>query len=141
MNPLPTKLRHAIVSARGDGLTYDAIAEMLGVGRASVSRVLRLHRETKTVEPRARGGGNTSPLRGRVARLLKAIIDEAPDATVAELTAALMARTDVQTSRSGVQRALDRLGYTRKKSPSSRSNATRPSTGCAAASSARSSPR
>jgi hypothetical protein len=39
-----------------------------------------------------------------------------PDATVAELTAALWGRTGLETSRSSVLRALHRQGYSRKKS-------------------------
>ena len=126
---------------RAEGLTYAATAEMLGVGIATVNRVLRLHRETKSVAPRPKGGGNFSPVHGKIARLLEAIVREMPDATVAELTDALMTRAKVSTSRSGVQRALARLGYSRKKSRSLPWSATPPSTAPAVASSARSSPR
>src|SRR6476646_9577595 len=88
---------------------------MLGVGYATVSRVLRLHRETAAVTPRPRGGGNFSPLHGEVAKLLEKLVREMPDATVKELADALAARSSVTTSRSAVQRALARLGYSRKK--------------------------
>ncbi|MCW5837749.1 MAG: hypothetical protein KIS78_35480, partial [Labilithrix sp.] len=61
------------------------------------------------------GGGNRSPLHGAMAKLLVAILREMPDATVAELTEALIARSNTTTSRSAVHRALARLGYSRKK--------------------------
>lgn len=141
MTPIPTKLREAILHARNDGLTYTAIADLLGVGVATVNRVLRLHRETKSVAPRPRGGGNFSLLHGKIARLLEGIVREMPDATVAELADALTARAKISTSRSGVQRALGRLGYSRKKSRSLPWSATPPSTASAAVPSAPSSRR
>ncbi len=119
------RLREAIVRAWHEkGLTYAAIASLLGVGEATVSRVLRRYRETASVEPRAHGGGNRSPIRGEVAVALERLVAELPDATVDELTQALMARAPVTTSRSAVMRALQRFGYSRKKRPSSRSSET-----------------
>lgn len=111
---------------------------MLDVGRATVNRVLRRQRETGGVEPREPAGGWVSPIHGKIANLLRAIVAEMPDATVAELTDALMKRGEVTTSRSAVQRALGRLGYSRKKRASRRSSATRPSTERAGVPSARS---
>lgn len=119
-NPMDQRVREAIVRSRGEGLSYEEISALLGVGRATVSRVLRLQRETSSVQPRPKGGGNPSPIRGRIAELLRRIVNEMPDATVAELTEALCVRADMDTSRSSVLRALKRLGYSRKKSPSSR---------------------
>jgi transposase len=133
------KLREAVVRARAEGRTYREIAELLGLGVATVNRLLRLHRETNAVDPRPRGGGNVSPIHGSMADLLSAIVAEMPDATVAELAEVLMKRSRTSTSRSAVQRALFRLGFSRKKSPSSPSNETRPRTGSGEKNSARSS--
>ncbi len=46
-------LREQIVHGYKIGLvpTYNKVAQMFGVGRASVSRLLRLDRETDSVEP------------------------------------------------------------------------------------------
>ena len=123
------RIRRTIVRAvNQDGLTYAQTAKLLGVGEATVSRILRLHRETGRLDPRPHRGGNYSAIHGKIARLLQTIVSTMPDATVAELTEALVKRGRVETSRSSVQRALHRLGYSRKKSPSSRWSATRPST-------------
>jgi transposase len=138
---VPTKLRLAIVRLREEKRSYQEIASLLGVGEATVSRVMRLKRETGSVERRPRGGGNFSPICGRIAELLHAIVAQMPDATVAELTEALAKKGRIETSRSSVQRALSRLGYSRKKSPSWRRSETPPSTGSGTARSARSSPR
>jgi transposase len=136
--PIPIRLREAIVRARAEEFSYEEIAAMLDVGRATVNRVLRRQRETGSVEPSPPRGGWVSPIHGRLADLLRAIIATMPDATVAELTEALMKRGEVATSRSAVQRALGRLGYSRKKRASSPSSATRRSTARAGARSARS---
>jgi len=125
----PEKLRQAIVRAfHEEGLSYMRIARLLGVAQATVSRVLRLHRETGSVTPRPRGGGNFSPIRGEVAEELKRLVREKPDATVLELRRELTARTGVVTSRPSMQRALHRLGFSHKKSPSSPPSATRHTT-------------
>lgn len=66
VTPVLAKLREAIIRARAERLSYDQIASMLGVGHATVNRILRLHRETKNGRaPSARG--TTS--RSGVARL------------------------------------------------------------------------
>jgi len=122
----PERLRRAIVRAVGEqGLTYKQAADLLGVGQATVNRILRLHRETGSVEPRPKRGGNYSAIHGKIAELLRSIVTTMPDATVAELTVALVGKSRVEMSRSAVQRALRRLGYSRKKSPSSRWSVTR----------------
>ncbi len=139
---MPVSVRRAIVRAVEDqGMSYEQAAELLGIGRATVSRVLRRNRKTGRVDPSPRGGGRRSPIHGKVARLLQSIVTNMPDATVAELTAALMKRGKVETSRSAVLRAIHRLGFTLKKSPSPRWSATRPSTDGSGARSARSSRR
>lgn len=138
MGTLPLEVRAAIVRLRHDQkLEYEDIAAALGVGRASVSRVLRRHRELGDVAPFARGGGNHSVIRGRVAELLRSIVASMPDATLLELAAALQRRARVSASESAVGRALKRLGYSKKSPRSSRPKGTRPSTGRGAAPSAR----
>lgn len=134
----PTEIRRAIIRVRKQGFTYEEIAAMLDVGRATVNRILRLQRESGGIERRPRGGGATSPIHGKLAKLLEAIVTEMPDATVVELTNALIDRAGIATSRSSVQRALGRLGFSRKKSPSWQRSATRRSTEEDAASTARS---
>lgn len=116
--PKPREVREAIVRAREQNLGYDQIAELLGVGRATVSRTLRLQRESGDVEPRPKGGGNFSIFHDHVAELLLAIVETMPDASIQELTRAFEAQTKLSTSAMSVGRALRRLGYSRKKRPS-----------------------
>ena len=125
MRTTPIAIRRAIVRAfHQEHLSYERIAALLDVGEATVSRILRLHRETGSLKPRPKGGGNFSPLHGRVARLLGLMVRSMPDATIEELTEKLQVRTGVKTSRSSVDRKLRRLGYSRKNSPSARQSGT-----------------
>jgi transposase len=113
--PKPREVREAIVREREQNLGYDEIAELLGVGRATVSRTLRLHRESGDIDPRPKGGGNFSIFHGQVAELLLAIVETMPGASIRELTRAFEKQAKVSTSAMSVGRALRRLGYSRKK--------------------------
>jgi len=128
---VPIQVREAIVRAvEQQGLTYQGTADLLGVGYATVNRVLSRYRKTKCVDPLPKGGGRLSPIHGRIAELLVKIVTAMSDATVEELTTALRKKAKISTSRSAVQRALHRLGYSRKKSHSWRRSAT-PTNGAA----------
>jgi transposase len=81
---------------RQQGFSYSETAAFLGVGYATVNRIIRLHRETASVAPRRPGGGNRSQLHGSLAKLLVAIVHELPDATVSELTDALLSRSPLR---------------------------------------------
>ncbi|MBV8151143.1 MAG: helix-turn-helix domain-containing protein [Candidatus Eremiobacteraeota bacterium] len=111
----PQKVRQAIIRAHERNLTYEQIAELLGVGRATVSRTLRLYRETGDVERRPAGGGNFSIFHDHVAELLLAIVETMPDASIRELTRAFEQQSKLSTSTASIGRALRRLGYSRKK--------------------------
>lgn len=124
---VPIQVRKAIVRAvEHEGMTYQATADLLDVGYATVNRVLSRYRKTRRVDPLPKGGGRKSPIHGRIADLLTQIVTTMSDATVEELTAALQKRAKISTSRSAVQRALHRLGFSRKKSRSWRRSATTP---------------
>ena len=108
-----------MVRLRVVGRSYEDIARLAGVGTSTVSRIVRHYEKTGSLEPLEAGGGNVSPLR-KVESRLKALVYAMPDATVAEIAAAIERAEKLATSRSSVQRALTRLGYSRKKRPSSR---------------------
>jgi transposase len=120
-------LRERVVAAYKTGrFSYRSLAELLGIGSASVNRYLRLHRETGGVEPRPHGGGARPVLTEFDRRRLRSLIERHPDWTTFELRDALNeARRSKPVSRSTIVRALAALGYTRKKSLSSPKSATR----------------
>lgn len=112
------RTRRAVVRLRKKGLGYSDIAEALGIGRTSVSRLLTKWRRERTLKPRPRGGGNRSPLR-KVEREFRALVHEFQDATGEELAELVHERLGVRTSRAAVQRFLVQLGFTLKKRSSS----------------------
>lgn len=117
--PISRDLRERIVAARGDGLTYRRIAKSLRIGVASVSRILRLQRETGTVEPaRFAGGAAKRLIKDSDLDTLHELIAGAPDQTLPELVDAFEAATGILMSRSTMGRTVRRAGYTRKKRPS-----------------------
>ena len=118
--PTPPQLRAVIVRLREEGRTYQQVADTVDLGVATVNRILRLHRETGATTPSKPGGGNFSPIRGRVEKKLRALVAAMPDSTVAELGEALTKAEKLATSRASVQRALTRMGYSRKKRSLSR---------------------
>jgi transposase len=137
MATMPLKVREAIVRLHEAGQTYLEIAATLSVGVATVNRTLRRKRETGSVAPRPRGGGNFSPIQGETASLLERLVDEMPDGTAEELASELGRRGEISTSRSGVQRALHRLGFSKKNGGSWHLNATTMRTAYTARSSAK----
>lgn len=118
--PTAPQVRRIIVRLHKEGRTYEEIADLVGVGRATVSRILRLHRETGALEPAAPGGGNWSPIRGKIEEKLRELVTALPDSTIAELGQALSKAEKLATSRASVHRALARMGFSRKKRAASR---------------------
>jgi transposase len=120
-------LRRRLVAAYRSGrtATYEAAAEMFGVGRATVSRMLRRERETGDVQLKPRGGN-----RKRVvddAWLIAHAIAE-PDARLIDRVVAWKAHSSQQVSVSAMHAAMQRIGWTHKKRRRSLANATpRPS--------------
>lgn len=125
--PIDIRVRRAIVKAYEDGYgTYEAVADSLGVGRATVSRVLRLAREKQSVNPKPQAGGRLPPIRGRDVDRLARIIQENPFATLEELADIWFKRVQIRISRSSLHRSMRQLGYSlKKKSSSDRGNEAR----------------
>ncbi len=123
MADLSLDLRRRVVNAYLTGLTetYEATAEMFGIGEATVSRLLRRRRETGDVLPRKRGGD-----RRRVVDLvwLEEHARANPDARLLDRMAAWKERTGGHVSMGAMWAALDAIGWTHKKRLPSRSNAT-----------------
>ena len=109
-------LRIRIIEARvQDGQTYEALAERFGVGRATVDRMLRLARETGSVEPAPHAGGTPRRVSAAEQKVLEELVRTRPDATLVELCLALAVRAGVEISRATMSRELRLLGLTRKK--------------------------
>ena len=107
--------RQLVVEARerGEG-TYSELAKRFGIGEASVSRWLRVDRETGRREA-LHGGGNPGKIGEEERQIVKAIVDEQNDRTLNEIADEYERRTGVKVSPSAISRALKKLKYTRKK--------------------------
>jgi transposase len=114
-SPHPIELRErAVHSYIASGESYDEVAARFGIARRALQRWVKLHRETDSVAPRPRGGGNPSQVNMPV---LEGIIAARQDATSFELTAQYnrLVTRDERVHRSSIHRALHRAGYVFKK--------------------------
>jgi transposase len=110
-------LRERVVGAsEAGGLTDEEVAEIFGIGEASVHRWKRLHRERGSLEPRKHQSGNHPTIPPDRWDLVRQIVHEEPDLTIAEVANEYWRRSGRQVSRSAMCRVLLKLELTRKKS-------------------------
>lgn len=112
-SPYPVELRERVIKLWQLGRTWEELAEVFQIGRATVNRWVRRYRATGTANPLPHGGGQ--PLRTDDAVVVR-LIEAAPDRTRAEVADAYAKATGVPLSVASIGRALQRLGFTRKKS-------------------------
>lgn len=109
-------LRQKVLAAalRGDRSLRE-VAELFGVGKTFVDKLLGLHRAGEDIAPRPHGGGYPARLLPRHEKLLRAEVRRQKDATLEELRTHLAAKDSLIVSVSTVSRSLIRLGLGRKK--------------------------
>ena len=120
------ELRKRIVEAYTSGLcgSYEKAAELFGVGRATVSRLLRRRRETGDIKALAVGGN-----RARQVDLgwLREHAQKQPDARLVDRVEAWQAVSGRRVALSTMCNAMRAIGWTHKKkrlSPTSRAEQT-----------------
>ena len=114
-------LRERVIAACDEGTdTRAEIAERFSVSESWIRRLLQRRRETGSIAPKPRGGGQPPAFDAEAAERLRQAVAADPDATLVELAAA----AGVACGTSATDRALRRLGITRKKSRSAPPNAT-----------------
>lgn len=115
-SPYSQDLRERVVSAylSGQG-TYADVAVRFGVGVATVDRWLSRKRKTGSVVPDPMGGDRNGKFDEAAEAWLAAAVEDDPDATRQELMRLLQRERGLVVSGAAVQRALERLGLTRKK--------------------------
>ena len=115
MQPYPQELRVRVVAAVEQGEhSIPEVASLFNVGKTFVKKMLRLHSNGDDLSPR-HGGGSAPVLKEPEQALLRQHIAEQPDASLAELQAALVEKQEVSVSQATVSRALQALGLPRKK--------------------------
>jgi transposase len=124
--PIPAALRVRAVAAyeAGEG-AYAEVAERFGVSRRALQFWVQLKRQTGSLEPRPRGGGNVSRVD---IKLLHGLVAAEASPTTDELTRAYnrSVRRSGRVHRSSILRALHRAGYVFKKNALVRPSKTDP---------------
>jgi transposase len=112
MRPYSQDLRQRILDTiqRGEG-SLRQIARRFLLSVSFVTRLLRSHRATGSLEPQPHRGGNPAVLTPEDLERLRELIRQQPDATLEECRR----RLNVSCSTMTISRALSRLGLPRKK--------------------------
>src|SRR6478736_6589916 len=115
MQPLSNDLRKRILEAvdNREGSRRE-LAVRFKVNTSTITKLLRLRRETGSFEPRPHAGGVAPALDGDALQRLRRLVEETPDATLETLRQ----RMGISGSRMIICRALQKLGLRlKKKSP------------------------
>ena|SRR5688572_7230325 len=124
MRAYSVDLRGRVVSAVAGGMPQAVTGRTFGVGRATVRRWVDRQRRSGDVRP-APVGGSAPRIGPAQAAALRAQVAAWPDATLAEHAARWGREQGVRVSLWAVDRALTRLGITRKKRRSAPASRTR----------------
>jgi transposase len=112
MTPYSQDLRQRVLDTvqRGEGSSRQ-IARRFLVSISFVTRLLRTHRSTGSLEPKPHGGGHPAALGPEDLERLRELIRQQPDATLEECRQRLGSDCSLMT----ISRALRKLGLPRKK--------------------------
>jgi len=112
---LSNDIRERIVAAAKAGGTLLAIAERFVVGVSSIQRLVKLERQTGSIEPKSRGGGMKPRISDAMLPELVVLVEEKPDRTTSQLRDEWKKRTGVDMSHPSMIRSLRRAKITFKK--------------------------
>ena len=96
MRPIPIEMRSRILEDCDNGLSERKAAIKWKVGRATISKLKRLRRDTGSIEPR-KGVTGPKPKLLAYRPLLQEIVTKTPDATLEEIRAQLPVEVSIQT--------------------------------------------
>lgn len=127
MGALSEDLRWRIIKAwQKKKLTTKQLAELFGVGEATVTRLKKTYRDTKGVAPKPHGGGNPRRIAVEDEPIVEALVQRHPDWTEEHYAKELREHHGIAASSVTVGRVIRKLGYSVKKRVSSPKNATGP---------------
>jgi transposase len=115
MKPYSEDLRWRVVMAVASGMAREDVAMRFAVSEPTITRWLRLKRETGDLAPKPVPGPPAVKMDALVAALPGRLATHA-DATLAEQCSWWHAESGVEVSTATMSRAIARLGWTRKKS-------------------------
>ncbi len=117
VKPYANDLRERVVDAVADGASCRAAAQRFGVAASTAITWVQLWRQTGSVRPRPQGGDHRSHrLEAHAAEIL-ALVEAAPDVTLAEIADHLRKTCGLVVAPSTIWRLLDRHGMSFKKKP------------------------
>jgi transposase len=112
MEAYSVDLREHVMLAVDEGIdTRKEIAEAFGVSTRWIRKIVQQYREIGSIEPLPHGGGQKPKFTPERLERLKQLVDKKPAATLDELRKS----SRVPCCSMTVSRALQQLGYTRKK--------------------------
>jgi len=119
--PVSDDLRERVVSVwQKKNLTSLELAELFGIGEATVKRIKRRFLDTGSVKPKPHAGG-TKPIIGKEQEpVVEALVQKHPDWSEDQFAKALADEHGIVASAVTVGRAIRKLGYSVKKRRSSR---------------------
>lgn len=117
MEAYTLNLRERIVAAWEEGSrTRQEIADDFGVSACFIRNLMRQWRRTGSLAPKPRSGGRKPALDEQGRQVLRELVEQQPDATLAELKKRIRGRVGRSVSRSALSRHLQALNLPRKKS-------------------------
>jgi transposase len=116
MKTISASKRMDIIAAveRYPSLTQYQIALMFSISRSSVKKLLRLYKETGSLEPKLHSGGRVASIDEQQRSLLLKRVEEKPHATLEELRDYLAQQADLHVHIATISRALQRAGLPRR---------------------------
>ena len=115
MKPLSNDLREKFVHAvLIEGMTCPAAGKRFAVSHSAVIKIVRQFVETDAIEPQ-KVGGSRKPVLVKCYDMVRAIVDETPDLTLAQIADEIVARGGPRVGKSTVDRTLTRLNLRFKK--------------------------
>lgn len=127
MSALSEDLRWRIINAwQKQKLTTKQLAELFGVGVATVTRLKKTYRDTKGVAAKPHGGGHPPRISKEHEPLVEALVQRHPDWSEDQYAKELTDKHGLSASPATVGRVVRRLGYSVKKRPSSPKSGTGP---------------
>lgn len=112
--PLSKDIRERIVTLYQSGATQIAIAERLLIAQSSVSRILKRHRKTGSLEVGI-SSGRPRKFSPEDDAFIAQKVKQTPDITLHELIQAVADELGKKVSITVIQRSLKRLNHSRKK--------------------------
>ena len=91
------------------------LAQRFKVSPDCVRRLIKCYRETGSIAPKPHAGGTPPKVGPQELEVLRVLVEEDNDATLAQLAQRLADKTQVVVSHSTISRTLNQLNMTRKK--------------------------